>query len=209
MLILGILPLLASPMMVLETWAAVGQSVASAMPRGATPASGQGGWVTDADYPAISLRNDEEGVVGYRLTISIVGAVTGCQITQSSGFAALDEATCTLLQKRARFNPATGANGVAVEGTYTARVRWKIPQEVPPPQPGTFRYSMVVETDGSQTECQVLQTSGGAQSGASVGPVLCGKQRMDPAYKDSKGNPVRKRVTITTTQTVSVEDVKP
>jgi periplasmic protein TonB len=99
-------------------------------PKGATPkGSGQGSWVTDADYPSRALREEREGVTGYRLTLGPDGKVTDCSITSSSGSPDLDEAVCSNLRRRARFNPAMDGDGNPTTGSYSARVRWKIPKE--------------------------------------------------------------------------------
>ncbi len=47
--------------------------------------------------------------------------------TASSGSASLDTATCSLLQRRARFTPAVGEAGTPVPGTIEHKVRWSIP----------------------------------------------------------------------------------
>ena len=55
------------------------------------------------------------------------GRVIDCQVTQSSGHADLDAATCTNVKRRARFDPAV-RNGEKVQGSYSNRVRWQIPK---------------------------------------------------------------------------------
>ena len=47
----------------------------------------------------------------------------------SSGYAALDEATCRNYAKHARFVPALGADGMPVESSYVDRVRWQLPAQ--------------------------------------------------------------------------------
>jgi periplasmic protein TonB len=180
-----------------------------AVPTPATPLGSPGSWVMSNDYPAAALRQEQEGIVGFRLTISSDGVVSNCQITVSSSFPILDEATCRLVTARARFKPATDAKGNAAEGSFSSRVRWAVPRETPPPRPGTLVISMIVEADGSQSDCRVLQSSGESEGKAPVGPFPCSKRRIVPAYQDAKGNPVRKRVTFTNVQSVLVEDVKP
>ncbi|MBC2778437.1 energy transducer TonB [Parasphingopyxis marina] len=99
-------------------------------PSQARPAQARGNagrWVTTADYPSRSLRNEEQGTTGFRLTIGPDGRVTNCQITSSSGFSGLDEATCRNLQRRARFQPALDAAGNPTTGSYSNSVRWEIP----------------------------------------------------------------------------------
>lgn len=78
------------------------------------------------DYPATALFAEETGISGFILSVRADGRPNGCRIVASSGSAALDTATCDLLERRARFAPATKA-GVAVAGEYRSRVRWELP----------------------------------------------------------------------------------
>ena len=95
----------------------------------ARPKNNPGSWVLTNDYPVVALRNEEEGLVDFRLTIGADGRVSGCDVTRSSGSAALDEATCSIISVRAVFEPARDVNGKATTGSYANRVRWIIPTE--------------------------------------------------------------------------------
>ncbi len=95
-------------------------------PSPATPRGNPGTWATPNDYPSRALREERSGTTGFRVTIDTNGRVSSCQITSSSGHADLDEATCKNVSRRARFRPAT-LNGEPVEGSYSNRVRWVIP----------------------------------------------------------------------------------
>jgi len=64
-----------------------------------------GDWVTPDDYPPSALRNEEQGVTGFKLEIGPDGKVTSCSVTRSSGFSDLDETACRLLPRRGRFTP--------------------------------------------------------------------------------------------------------
>ncbi|MBB3763368.1 energy transducer TonB [Sphingomicrobium lutaoense] len=81
------------------------------------------------DYPSRALRNGDEGTVVARLTVGTNGRVQDCQITRSSGSSALDSQTCRILERRARFTPATDDKGAKVVGTVTTpSIRWQIPE---------------------------------------------------------------------------------
>ncbi|MDE8650845.1 energy transducer TonB [Novosphingobium album (ex Liu et al. 2023)] len=95
---------------------------AAAQPRG-NPAS----WATANDYPARALREERTGTTGFRVTVGTDGRVIDCQITSSSGHADLDQATCDNVRRRARFKPAM-ENGEPVQGSYSNRIRWVIPE---------------------------------------------------------------------------------
>ncbi len=84
-------------------------------------------WVTDDDYPAISLGRREFGTVKFRLDLDARGDVKGCHVTGSSGYADLDVMTCKLLRKRARFMPAQDSAGRHVPYAYDGSFNWNIP----------------------------------------------------------------------------------
>jgi protein TonB len=83
-------------------------------------------YVSDDDYPASAMRNDEEGTTGFRLTVGTDGRVTNCAITSSSGSTALDNATCRIMRSRARFTPAHDSSGQPTTDTVTSRITWRI-----------------------------------------------------------------------------------
>ncbi|MGX7894810.1 energy transducer TonB [Tsuneonella sp. HG222] len=97
-------------------------------PAAARPRNDPGRWVLTEDYPASSLRNEEEGTTGFAVIVGSDGRVDACEITKSSGSARLDEATCRYVERRARFDAATDGTGAKVVGRYTSIVRWQIPR---------------------------------------------------------------------------------
>lgn len=84
-------------------------------------------WISTDDYPPSALRAGEEGVVGIALAVGADGRIQSCAVTASSGHAALDQATCRLYQRRARFAPARDDAGTPVAGMFKDRVRWRLP----------------------------------------------------------------------------------
>lgn len=101
--------------------------VPSFAPRVAKPRNAPSSWATTNDYPTRDIREGNEGLTRFRLSISADGKVLDCQVTGSSGFAGLDSATCDKVSRRARFNPATDSSGNTVPGTYSGSIRWQIP----------------------------------------------------------------------------------
>src|SRR6266446_5891764 len=59
------------------------------------------------DYPAISIRLQEQGTVSVKFTINPDGSVTECAVATSSGKPRLDDAACTMVKKRWKYKPAT------------------------------------------------------------------------------------------------------
>ena len=84
---------------------------------------------TTDDYPASSLRNEEQGSATARMTIGTDGRVSDCQIVASSGFPALDAATCNILRRRAKFTPAKDNAGNPITDTFSQRIKWVVPAE--------------------------------------------------------------------------------
>lgn len=106
---------------------AVPSAVPSISPVGPKPRNGPAGWITTEDYARTDLIREREGTADYRLVIGSDGRVDACQITRSSGHATLDRNTCRLIERRARFDPATNDRGERVVGTYSGSVTWQIP----------------------------------------------------------------------------------
>ena len=98
-------------------------------PKSATPRGNPANWATTNDYPTRALREEREGTTSFRVTVGPDGRVTSCDITGSSGSPDLDEATCSNVTRRARFNPATDGEGQPTSGAYSNRVRWVIPKD--------------------------------------------------------------------------------
>jgi protein TonB len=96
--------------------------------RAPKPKNAPGGWATPNDYPSRDLREGNQGVTQFTLTIGVDGRVQSCTVTASSGFPGLDKATCDNVSRRARFEPAIDGSGNRVTGTYSNRIRWQIPQ---------------------------------------------------------------------------------
>ncbi len=91
---------------------------------GGSKAVWQSGTIRDRDYPAAASRARVGGEVEVRFTIQPTGRVTGCRVTRSSGDAALDNATCRLIEERFLFKPATNAAGDVVASAYGWRQSW-------------------------------------------------------------------------------------
>lgn len=97
-------------------------------PVSAKPRNDPGRWLSDRDYKPSWARRDLTGVARFQLDISAQGQVSGCRIVGSTGHSELDDATCVLVQKRARFEPARGKSGEPVLGSYTGSVLWQLPE---------------------------------------------------------------------------------
>lgn len=82
---------------------------------------------SDDDYPDEAIRHEEQGAVGFRLTVGADGRAADCTIVESSGFRSLDNATCRILTSRLRAKPARDRNGKPVPDTMSGRIKWVLP----------------------------------------------------------------------------------
>jgi protein TonB len=78
------------------------------------------------NYPSRALREEIEGTVGVRVTVTPDGRATGCSVTASSGSSILDEAACRGMERYARFNPALDAAGNPTTGSYSTRITYRL-----------------------------------------------------------------------------------
>lgn len=78
------------------------------------------------NYPSRALREEVEGTVGVRVTVTPNGRATGCQVTASSGSSVLDQAACRGMERYARFNPALDAAGNETTASYSTRITYRL-----------------------------------------------------------------------------------
>ena len=89
----------------------------------AVPATDPSTWIGTDDYPSTALAARAEGVTSVRLDITQQGTPEKCTITNSSGNAVLDEASCQLLMKRAQFRVSSNS----ADQIFSTNIQWKIP----------------------------------------------------------------------------------
>jgi TonB family protein len=85
-----------------------------------------GTWFSQDDYPASALRGREEGTTRFRVEIDPTGRVSRCDVQQTSGSNALDNATCRILRSRARFLPAVDIEGNPASDHYFGGLAWNL-----------------------------------------------------------------------------------
>jgi periplasmic protein TonB len=101
----------------------------SALERRPTPRNDVLKWITRKDYPKAALATRDEGVTIFAIHINAAGKITECTVTRSSGSAILDQTTCALLTRRAKFNPARGPDGQPVPSVWRSRFVWRPPAD--------------------------------------------------------------------------------
>ncbi|MCK0098930.1 energy transducer TonB [Qipengyuania sp. S6317L1] len=117
----------APPVLVIPPPAPVAPPPPPSQARGASP-RGQNRWAgrIQENYPSRALREEIEGTVGVRVTVTADGRATGCQVTSSSGSGILDEAACKGVERYGRFNPALDDAGNPTTGAFSTRITYRL-----------------------------------------------------------------------------------
>lgn len=101
----------------------------------AKPIGNPGAWIPANGYPPAAAASQEEGRVGFMLTIDETGRVSDCKVTSTSESPLLDETTCNYMIANGRFTPPRDKKNKPVMSQWSSSVTWKL--ETPPPPPAT------------------------------------------------------------------------
>lgn len=88
------------------------------------------GGIYEEDYPREAVRLHQSGKVYIRFAVGADGRVSQCTVTRSSGSPSLDNATCSLILRRFRYEPSRDAagrpHGDVVEGVHQWRIGGRV-----------------------------------------------------------------------------------
>ena len=114
-------------LLMLATSIALASSAAIAQAPGETAQQAENREFIVKNYPPGALKRGEQGKVTFRLTIEPDGSLGKCDITESSGFAGLDQETCEIMIFNARLKPVLNEEGRAIRATQTGFIVWRLP----------------------------------------------------------------------------------
>jgi protein TonB len=83
------------------------------------------GALADADYARADLPRGAAGTVVIGFRVRSDGRVDRCSVVRSSGYDAIDRATCRLVERRFRFRPARDAAGRPIDFQLRTDFTWK------------------------------------------------------------------------------------
>lgn len=188
-------------------------------PRGALPSPAMRLLDPADHYPAAARSAGVEGIVRMHLKIDPHGKVNDCAVTAGSGSDELDKAACDLMRSEGAFLPALDGAGKPTAATFAASFAWMLPSadtpgdatpEAPMPfplgEPGSATMSIVINVDGSASDCQFSGTGKLASPPPEISPcdIFGGASRYAP-FRDELGRPVARRIVFHTD--LSVEDI--
>ena len=93
--------------------------------RAVTPPVHIAGALSNADYARAGLPRGAQGTVVIGFRVRADGGVDGCHTVRSSGYAAIDQATCRLVEQRFRFRPAQDSAGHPVDYAENTDFTWR------------------------------------------------------------------------------------
>lgn len=132
------------------------RSAADAPPN-AVPLNPPGSWLSTDDYPAAAMRLEMSGITAFKLAVNATGTPLRCDITQSSGFDVLDQATCERVMLNARFAVFHPRAGEAPERSFSNRVKWVLPADLKPPvSENSGSMLLSVDETGAVTSCRIV-----------------------------------------------------
>lgn len=124
------------------------------------------------DYPPEAVRLEQQGIVAYSATVGPDGRVASCDIVTSSGSASLDAATCSIIQRRARFRPASDQQGRPIAEKFSGRISWVLPVWEPE-QVEDYSLRQIYMIDANRQISQCLRQTG--ENPSKIYP--CGPER--------------------------------
>lgn len=120
------------------------------------------GEIQFANYPRGSLARGEQGTVGIDVTTDRQGRLRSCAVSKSSGFPALDEATCDLLITHLKMKPWLAPNGGGVVTRQQGQIIWALPKDYKGPiaKPATTLALNTKSADPNRKICRPQATTG-------------------------------------------------
>ncbi|TFI57784.1 energy transducer TonB [Sphingomonas parva] len=101
-------------------------AVQAALASPVRPANPPYRWVGPSDYPSGALRDGANGVVQFRLDVETDGKVSGCHVLARTSPDVFADTTCRAITRRAKLEPALGADGKPVRSYYVQKVVWRV-----------------------------------------------------------------------------------
>ncbi|MBB5714463.1 energy transducer TonB [Sphingomonas aerophila] len=153
------------------------------------------------DYPNRAFIDGDEGIVSTVLHIREDGRAAACEVTETSGVAALDKATCSILLMRARFVPARTAAGAVTRGDWRTATVWGVGAEMPsvskalplqvkrlPADYGSpVQMRAIFDATGHLSSCEVTASSGSAAADRAACAYAKGQLTIAPPRSGSPG----------------------
>lgn len=174
-------------------------------------------WVALTDYPSEALEQRAFGRVHFRLDVDINGRAVACHVLNTSGFWLLDNKTCTIMLRQARFKPAEDGSGKPIPARFTSSFFWAhgdadlqdwkiLTKEVTAPimvsisvnrLPTDYTAPALVRArfgeDGKVAECRVELTSGNAK----IDAIACRQVEIEAVRPQMAARYMRKPDTRT------------
>lgn len=153
--------------------------------------------ISTDDYPPGARRENREGTTRYEVAVDEKGAPTGCTIIKSSGHQDLDDRTCQLVMKRAKFKPASDDTGQAVPGIFRHLVVWatNVTPQVLPAYAG-YGVTVAFDSKGAVTSCAVASLVKGYELTAGQAG-MCASMGNAGAFSELLGRPTEGLATAT------------
>lgn len=88
-------------------------------------------WIRADDYPKGGLHAGESASIHFRVSVGRDGKVEDCAVQSATQGADFARRTCTLISRRAKFDPALDTEGKPVPSYYVNTIRWLMRRQDP------------------------------------------------------------------------------
>jgi TonB family protein len=85
------------------------------------------GALSPNDYPLEAFRLRQQGAVAMKISVDADGMPISCDILESSHFPSLDETSCRITMRYARFIAPLDGQGTPRPSTSIKRINWRVP----------------------------------------------------------------------------------
>lgn len=136
------------------------------------------------DYPHRAAALKQEGEVWYRLEVDPRGKPIRCNVTEPSGHALLDNATCAVVMRTKAVVPAEPVAGVTENSSYDGFLVWSLNE--PEFTTSELELRFRVNEQGLIENCTVVSMTGSPPSDLERNPC---PDSLGP-FRDAEGKPV-------------------
>lgn len=162
-------------------------------------------WAGKIQYPLKAKRQRSEGVTYFDLLISPDGEPTSCRATKSSGFDELDQTTCAVALKQAKFQPARDDRGEPTHMLLRGHFAWTLGSQLSvttqsylvvevntlPDGASLLPVTVLIKTDesGKVTQCSPQEAQGKTSNFEAIACTQA-TSAFRSIVKDGAGKPV-------------------
>jgi hypothetical protein len=109
----------------LQSWG-YDPAVQATLAKPTRPVNSPAKWLSPDDYPQGAISVGHNGIVQFRLDVEADGSISGCHVLARTRPDVFADTTCRAVTRRAKLEPALGADGKPVRSFFVQKVHWQV-----------------------------------------------------------------------------------